>query len=136
MFYESDEVDLVHDLMAAMRSRGLSPIWPSGGRTIPLQEQLVALSSLEIPIISDTLPRHGPKFKSRSSHLTPLRSRDVISLPEKLKDLCDGLCLDCLKVGTDVVKTLKVIRTLGKRTKPSDGRFLSREIDPRAVCPV
>jgi len=83
--------------MAAMRSSGLWPIWPSGGRSKPLQEQLAALSSLEIPIISDALVRHRHGFKSRSSHVTPLTSRDVISLSEKLKDLCEGLCLDCLK---------------------------------------
>ena len=88
--YATDDGDLVHDLMAAMRSSGLWPIWPIVARTTPLQEQLAALSSLEIPIISRM-------NKSRSLCTTNLTSRNLICLSDKLNDLCDGLCLDCLK---------------------------------------
>jgi hypothetical protein len=88
--YVTDDGDLVHDLMAAMRSSGLWPIWPIGARTTPLQEQLAALSSLEIPIISRM-------YKSRSLRTTNMTSRNLICLSDKLNDLCDGLCLDCLK---------------------------------------
>lgn len=92
--HKSDEVELVHDLMVAMRSSGLWPIWPVGGRSKPLQEQLDAFSSLEIPIISAS---HRHKHKGRKCYTTALTSRTVISLSDKLRDLCDGLCLDCLK---------------------------------------
>ena len=88
--YEADEEELLHDLMAALRSRGLWPIWPVGARSTPLQEQLAAFSSLEIPIVSQ-------KYKSRSPRATNLTSRNLICLSDRLNDLCDGLCLDCLK---------------------------------------
>ena len=95
--HKSDEVELVHDLMVAMRSSGLWPIWPAGGRARPLQEQLAAFSSLEFPTASATWTRHKNKRKDRKSHTTTLTSRDVIRLSERLRDLCQGLCLDCLK---------------------------------------
>jgi hypothetical protein len=53
-------------------------------------EQLAAFSSLEIPIVSQ-------KYKSRSPRATNLTSRNLICLSDRLNDLCDGLCLDCLK---------------------------------------
>ncbi|GAB7322607.1 hypothetical protein MBLNU13_g03520t1 [Cladosporium sp. NU13] len=93
--YGADEVDLVHDLMATMRSSGLWPIWPPNGRAKPLQEQLAAFSSIEIPTIVSAGHRH--KYKSPYSHETDLTSRTLICLSDRLNDLCDGLCLDCLK---------------------------------------
>lgn len=93
--YRADEGDLVHDLMATMRSSGLWPIWPPGGRATPLQEQLAAFSSIEIPTIVSAGHRH--KYKSPYLHKTDLTSRTLICLSDRLNDLCDGLCLDCLK---------------------------------------
>lgn len=93
--YKVDEVDLVHDLMATMRSSGLWPIWPPGGRARPLQEQLAAFSSIEVSTIVSAGHRH--KYKSPYLCKSDLTSRTLVCLSDRLGDLCNGLCLDCLK---------------------------------------
>ena len=89
------DLHLVHDLLGSMRSSGLWPIWSAGGRARPLQKQLAALSSLELPITA----RHDHEslffFPHSTTALTP---HNVTILSDRLSDLCDGLCLTCLKV--------------------------------------
>jgi hypothetical protein len=79
--------------MMRLRSRELWPIWPVERCRVSLRDQLAALSSLQLPVISaDCDPDKffpGPV----------LTSHEVILVTEKLKDLCNGLCFDCVKLG-------------------------------------
>jgi hypothetical protein len=92
--YNMDKPLLVHELINEMRSSGLWPIWSAAGRTKSLHDQLDALSTLDVPIISANDQKwwmHG------FSPTAPLDSRSVMRLADRLKDLCEGLCLNCLK---------------------------------------